>query len=1628
MKRLLANLLFCCLLVLPAWSNPVDMATLKRVAHHFLQSRNLPVTKTMPTVVYTASASAEELGKSFPQKDLFYVMNCGDAYVVVAADDRVTPVLGYSTEGAFDAQNIPIQMLDMFESYRQEIAAILSEPACKSLRDGRWAEILSDSYQATKGTAVVGPLLETTWAQGRYYNRLCPEDNTQFDGHVPVGCVATAMAQVIRYWKYPEHGVGSHTYLANSSAYGYGDYGEQTVDYEHTTYDYANMPARLTASSTEAQIRAVATLSYHCGVSVDMFYGPRASGSFMDRVSPALIKYFNYPDRLKHLSRNNFTDDEWVKMLKAELDQHRPLLYDGAGDAGGHAFVCDGYDNEDYFHFNWGWDGAYNNYFLVSNLNPVPSQNIEFNKRSSAIFGVDAVMPVMLLNTDELVLVAEKNKVSDSKKVVLRTYFLQNNINITTIGNFQISTDGINYASSLNIDKIGGELYVRFNAAEAEENGRLLLSSGAVKDTVALRGLVYDVTCDAPENLDYEVNEGENVELYWSAPAAIAKPVTVSWNTNANLHLSYPSAYKMYQMHRYTEEDLLTYQGMQLKSISFKPSKDATLYKVVVCQGGSLVRGKYDPGIIVTEQVVDLSSLDYSQWNTIALAQPVTIDVTQELWYGIYLEAPANTAAMNMGRCSEKGKGNIVGTVSGDAVTWTEESHGYCNALKAEIGAAENGVVYYDIARDGVHLATVTELQYVDSLKVNGIYHYTVTANWANGCSAVAEQDVVVEAMPDNPCAISIPYTADFDSNIEGTAGNTESNVRCWSKLQSGSEKARMGTNLHNGTNAYEFGNPGANGYTMAVLPPVAGKTKVKNLAVGFYGLATGPSVKFEVGVMTNPEGVSTFQVVETIKGEDMMLLGWKYFKIPLASYTGRGKYVALRTTATGSLVGARIDDLTLDNCTVPMPYDVQLSANGSKVTVDWTDPSEATQWEVEYGLHGTAAEGMAAGKGTKVKVDHHPVTLDLEEGKTYDFYVYSCAADGTKSEPSAQRYIHTDNCDAGQQCHYTLAWTANSATLGSLNNGVRIYDANGIWVKEYYLPAGKASATVDIGVCNGEEAVFGFNRGTTYQTHTNFTITDESGAEVVKVTNGNVQASSYSGATIKTGAIINNQTAASPWLKLKASCATCSAPVDFTVSAITDHTARIVWQAPADESGQQYVVEYMAQNEDDWQSVSVQGAQSCDLANLTEGTTYFVRVKAVCGNGRATYTDAITFDTKVRLHISAQGMGTVTPSGDVLVDVNAVTTLTMTPQKGHYWISLKANGMEMKEVLSLPDSVMSFDYQPTASANIMVRFAEMQSAPLDLCSDELPYMYENERIEVGTQSGDYIIHITTADDLDSLFCLKLTVRYAPTPEICMVTVGNDNYNHISWKATEPVQHYNIYRENSLTGEFEYVARIAYGEGNTWTDSLSEPMMRPYRYRLTLLDSCFNESAHAADHKTIHLTKLRDGDATHVTLVWTPYEGQTVKAYYLLRGTSKDNLYPIDTLDATVLSYRDSFADGVKMYYRIAAELEDACGTEMIPVVFSNGLEHGTSGLATYPVQRHIAVSPNPTASMVKVVVDNLNDGRIEIYDVYGRLLTSQVVAGSQTMVDMQPYAAGVYMLRVVEKQLPVGTVRVVKQ
>lgn len=164
------------------------------------------------------------------------------------------------------------------------------------------------------------------------------------------------MSQIVRYHKYPPHGFGSHGY---NSSYGY-----LFVNYANATYNWDDMPDYITAPNPE-----VAKICYHCGVAVNMSYGPQGSGAYSGDVGPALISYFGY-DPSAHLEyRSSYSNSQWEQLLRDEISQLRPLYYSGSG-SGGHAFVCDGYQNNSHFHFNWGWGGLYNGYFYLSSLNP----------------------------------------------------------------------------------------------------------------------------------------------------------------------------------------------------------------------------------------------------------------------------------------------------------------------------------------------------------------------------------------------------------------------------------------------------------------------------------------------------------------------------------------------------------------------------------------------------------------------------------------------------------------------------------------------------------------------------------------------------------------------------------------------------------------------------------------------------------------------------------------------------------------------------------------------------------------------------------------------------------------------------------------------------------------------------------------------------------------------------------------------------------------------------------------------------------------------------------------------------------------------------------------------------------
>lgn len=185
----------------------------------------------------------------------------------------------------------------------------------------------------------VGPLLTTQWYQMSPYNMYCPSGTK-------TGCVATAMAQVLKYWNYPAFGKGSHSYSDDTG------YPDLSADFGDTRYDWQHMPNRLTGSSSATEKQAVATLMFHCGVSVNMHYSTVYSGTTIIKCENALPEYFRFNDSdIRYRSKGQMSNDDWTDTLIAELRLHRPFLHGGSGPAGGHCFVCDGYDSHRYLHF-----------------------------------------------------------------------------------------------------------------------------------------------------------------------------------------------------------------------------------------------------------------------------------------------------------------------------------------------------------------------------------------------------------------------------------------------------------------------------------------------------------------------------------------------------------------------------------------------------------------------------------------------------------------------------------------------------------------------------------------------------------------------------------------------------------------------------------------------------------------------------------------------------------------------------------------------------------------------------------------------------------------------------------------------------------------------------------------------------------------------------------------------------------------------------------------------------------------------------------------------------------------------------------------------------------------------------
>ena len=345
MKKLYLSLI-CLTISLLTVAQPVSQQEAATVAQRFLASQGKTLVRCAKTV-------------GDADNPALYIFNAENGFVVVSGNTNVQPVLCFSDHQLYSDADVvpPFEM--WINHYVSQIEQIRRGGITQEQFANQWAAALSGAHSFRSGNEVE-PLLHSKWDQGEYFNYYCPRDNAGENGRVVTGCVATAMGQLIYYYRFPSTGTGSYSYTD-------ANYGLQSADYGNTTYDFNAMCDVPTAINTE-----ISKLIYHCGVGVDMVYGPDGSGMYNHSAARVLRTYFKFSPETEYLYRDS-TDLNWDSVIVSHLDRRMPLYYAGwsVPNINGHGFICDGYKTVDsayYFHFNFGWSGYMDAYYYTNSL------------------------------------------------------------------------------------------------------------------------------------------------------------------------------------------------------------------------------------------------------------------------------------------------------------------------------------------------------------------------------------------------------------------------------------------------------------------------------------------------------------------------------------------------------------------------------------------------------------------------------------------------------------------------------------------------------------------------------------------------------------------------------------------------------------------------------------------------------------------------------------------------------------------------------------------------------------------------------------------------------------------------------------------------------------------------------------------------------------------------------------------------------------------------------------------------------------------------------------------------------------------------------------------------------------
>jgi hypothetical protein len=547
--------------------------------------------------------------------DDFYILRFApEGFVILSSDDRCEPLLAYSVDTAFPAEDIPPNAQWLLGEYSRVMADIRALPEASA--DPKWQAIRSGDFSAFSRNRDVAPLITTTWNQNYPYNSLCPVDPSGPGGRVYAGCVATAMAQLMKYWGHPITGSGSHGY--NAPGYGY-----LSANFGQTTYNWASMPNAVTMENI-----SVATLIYHCAVSVNTQFGPNGSSAYLSNSEDALETHFRYDPSAQYQTASSYSASVWAAKLRLDLEAGRPILYRGQSSTMGHAWIIDGHQLTNYFHCNWGWGGSANGYFYLNNLNP-GSYNL--SQSQAAILGL---YPLAQGNLQGVVSSGSVALAEAVVSIAGREY-------ITTDNGSYIFTGLMAGSHQIRVSKPG--YYTQTNTLIIEANQ-------TTHHNVNLSEPLYP-----PADLQATL-EGDDVLLTWQTPEA---PIITEWLGWGDA--SYAGAYgygvatSFDVAQRWDQTDLEQYYQGSLNQVRIYPCYAECTYTVKVWSGGSAA----NPGELVYSEV--LSNPILSSWNTVSLAQPIAFPQQGDLWVGYGITTQGGFPIAYDSGPAIDGKGNMFG-------------------------------------------------------------------------------------------------------------------------------------------------------------------------------------------------------------------------------------------------------------------------------------------------------------------------------------------------------------------------------------------------------------------------------------------------------------------------------------------------------------------------------------------------------------------------------------------------------------------------------------------------------------------------------------------------------------------------------------------------------------------------------------------------------------------------------------------------------------------------------------------------------------------------------------------------------------------------------------------------------